>query len=79
MGNEPTNGNDTQPSPVFELHIVHNVATAEFGISGAKRDIVVSIGMLEYALLLLRREDALQAARALAARAPLVRLPGGRG
>lgn len=43
----------------YELLLTHDVVTGEFEIQGAKRNVVVAVGMLEYALTLVRRMDAL--------------------
>jgi hypothetical protein len=65
--------------PKYTLSITWDVAKDEFNVTGMTVPPWVSLGMLKYLEILVRRRDAENAMRAAVLSAPRIAHPGGRG
>jgi hypothetical protein len=71
---EKVNGRDN--SRVMELRITLDLDTGILDLDSNKPNVVTAIGMLEYALMIVKRQDAIAAATLARRGAPQILVPG---
>jgi hypothetical protein len=72
----PAKPNGAEKSNVMELLISLDLDTGVLIVDSSKQSVVLAIGMLEYALMLVKRQDAIAAAALARMNAPTIFVPG---
>jgi len=72
----PQKANGVEKSNVMELLISLDLDTGILIVDSSKQSVVLAIGMLEYALMLVKRQDAIAAAALARMNAPTILVPG---
>lgn len=74
-GNERRDASGASGKQVYDLHVTLDPTTGEFEVNANFPGVVLQLGMLEYALVMLKRADASHQARNAPRVVPVMVLP----